>query len=74
MCVCVCVCERERERKQYKSSITKNHKITHKKIDDVPLKDYVASKVIFRFCARKKKHCGNTQRLMTLNFHNTTKM
>ena len=47
-------------KKQYKSSITKNHKI--KKIltfDGVPLKSYVASSIIFRFCARNQtKHCG----------------
>ena len=31
-------------KKQYKSSITKNHKITHtKKFDGVPLKGYEAS-------------------------------
>ena len=46
--------------KQYKSSITKNHKI-EKNIFfyGVPLKGYVTSEVIFRFCARnQKKHCG----------------
>ena len=43
-------------KKQYKSSIIKNHKITQKKIfDGVPLKSYVASRVIFRFCARYQK-------------------
>ena len=43
---------------QDKSSIFKNHKITKKKekqFECVPLKDYVASKVIFRFGARNKK-------------------
>ena len=51
--------------KQYTSSIIKNHKITKKKksfFDGVPLKSYVASSVIFRFCARnQKKHCMNIQ-------------
>ena len=42
-------------KKQHKSSRIKNHKITQKKIDGVPLKGYVASKVIFRFGARNKK-------------------
>ena len=42
-------------KKQYKSSIIKNHKITRKKNHGVPLKGYVASKVIFRFCVRNKK-------------------
>ena len=43
-------------KKQYKSLITKNHKIKQKKISDgVPLKGYVASEVIFRFCARNRK-------------------
>ena len=43
-------------KKQCKSSIIKNHKITPKKnFDGVPLKGYVASEVIFRFCARNKK-------------------
>ena len=38
--------------KQYKSSRIKNHKITKKFFfDGVPLKGYVASKVIFRFGA-----------------------
>ena len=42
-------------KKQYKSSIIQNHKVTHKKIfDGIPLKGYVASKVIFRFCARNE--------------------
>ena len=42
--------------KQYKSSIIKNHKITEKRNKyGVPLKGYVASLVIFRFCARNKK-------------------
>ena len=40
-------------KKQYKSSIIKNHKIN----DGIPLKGYVASKVIFRFGTRiEKKH------------------
>ena len=50
--------------KQYKSSIIKNHKITHtkKKNDGIRLKGYVASIVIFRFCARnQKRNCGNIQ-------------
>ena len=35
-------------KKQYKSSIIKNHKIAKKKnFDGVPLKGYVASKIIF---------------------------
>ena len=43
-------------KKQYKSSIIKNHKITRKKKkNSVPLIGYVASQVIFRFRARKKK-------------------
>ena len=45
-------------KRQYKSSITKNHKIKKKKIfffDGIPLKGYVASEVIFRFSARNKK-------------------
>ena len=55
-------------KKQYNSSIIKNHKITNKKFfDGIPLKDYVASQVIFRFRAgNKNKHCGNIQLLMTL--------
>ena len=63
-------------KKQYQSSRIKNHKITKKKkIDGVPLKGYVASKVIFRFGARnKKKYPGNIQRLMTLKFHNIINM
>ena len=41
-------------KKQYKSSITKNHKIEKKLFfDGIPLKSYLAS-VIFRFCTRKK--------------------
>ena len=42
---------------QYKSSITKNHKIKKKTIfiDGVSLKGYVASLAIFRFCVKKKK-------------------
>ena len=49
-------------KKQYESSIIKNHKITKiTKKDDIPLKGYVASLIIFRFCARnkKKRHCWN---------------
>ena len=48
-------------KKQCKSSIIKNHKITEKGFfDGVPLKGYVASKVIFRFYAGNQiKHCGN---------------
>ena len=43
-------------KKEYKSSIIKNHKITNKNgFDSVPVKGYVASKVIFRFCLRNKK-------------------
>ena len=58
-------------KKQYKSSIIKSHKIIKIKVfHGVPLKGYVASKVIFRFCARnQKQNCGNTKRLMTLKFH-----
>ena len=50
-------------KKQNKSSIIKNHKITNKKnFDGVPLTGYIASDVIFRFCAKNKKmHCGNIQ-------------
>ena len=45
-------------KKQYKSSITKNHK-KKKNSNGVSLKSYVASYVIFRFCARNQtKHCG----------------
>ena len=37
-------------RKQYKSSVTKNHKMKQKYIfDGVPLNGYVASEVFFRF-------------------------
>ena len=47
-------------KKQYKSSITQNHKINNKLLfDGTPLKDYVASYFIFRFCARNQnKRCG----------------
>ena len=47
-------------KKQHKSLIIMSYKITKKKkIDGVPLKGYVASKVIFRTCAKnQKKHCG----------------
>ena len=42
--------------KQFKSSIIKNHKITNKKFfDGVPLKDYVASEVIFRVRTKTEK-------------------
>ena len=37
-------------KKQYKSSITKNHKMKKTNFYGVPLKGYVASYVIFRFC------------------------
>ena len=41
--------------KHCKSSITKNHKIKRKySFDGVPLKGFVASLVIFRFCTRNK--------------------
>ena len=43
---------------QYISSRIKNHKITKKKkffFDGVPLKGYIASKVIFRFGTRNKR-------------------
>ena len=47
--------------KQFKSSITKNHKIKRNIVfGGVPLKCYVASYAIFRFCAGKKKHCVKT--------------
>ena len=37
-------------------------KLQGKKFDGLPLKGYVASKVIFRFCARnQKEHGGNIQ-------------
>ena len=44
-------------KKQYKSLITENHKIKRKHFFfyGVPLKGYVASSVILRFCARNKK-------------------
>ena len=52
-------------KKQYKSSITKNHKFKEIYIffDGVPLKGYIASSVIFRFCARniKKKTLWENQ-------------
>ena len=43
--------------KQYKSSITKNHKIKKKKnvFDGVPLKVYVAFQVTSRFFTRNEK-------------------
>ena len=43
-------------KKQYRLSVTKNHKISKKEIffDGVPLTGYVASSVIFRFCTRIK--------------------
>ena len=48
---------------QYKSLRIKNRKIIQKIVfDGVPLKGYIASKVIFRFRTRnKKKYCGNIQ-------------
>ena len=47
------------KKKQYRSSIITNHKKKKKKNRGVPLIGYVASLVMFRFCARnKKKHCG----------------
>ena len=43
-------------KKQHKPSITKIHEIKKKvSFDGVPLKGYVASFVIFRFCARNKE-------------------
>ena len=51
-------------KKQYRSSVTKNHKIKKKKIffDGVPLKGYIASKLFFRFFARNQtKHCANAK-------------
>ena len=43
-------------KKLYKSSIIKNHKITKKNFfDGVPLKGYVDSEVISRFCTKNKK-------------------
>ena len=49
-------------RKQYKSSKIKNTKITKHFFMGVPLKGYVAFKVIFRFGARnEKQYCGNIQ-------------
>ena len=46
-------------KKEYKSSNIKNHKITIKKnFDGVSLKGYVASWVIFRFCAKNKSIVG----------------
>ena len=47
--------------KLYKSSIIKNYTITKENFfDGVPLKGYIASYFMFRFCARnRKKHCGN---------------
>ena len=47
-------------KKQYKSSIIKNHKIKDKRYFGVPINGYIASQVIFRFCAKNQnKHCGN---------------
>ena len=48
-------------KKQYKSSIIKNFKITEKRFfDGVPLKGYVGSLVIFRYCTKNQnKHCVN---------------
>ena len=48
-------------KKQYKSSMSKNHKIRKHFFFFMvfPEKEHVASKVIFRFCARNQtKHCG----------------
>ena len=43
-------------KKQYKSSITNNHTIEKNTfVDGIPLKGYVTSKIIFRFCTRIKK-------------------
>ena len=43
-------------KKQYKSSIIKNHKITKKKVfDGIPLKGYIASKVILDLAPEIKK-------------------
>ena len=62
-------------KKQYKSSIIKKHKITKKNLYGIPLKGCVASKFIFRFCARnQKQHCGNINRLIMLKFYNITNM
>ena len=50
-------------KKQYKSSITKNHK-TEKKFFFYgdSLKGYVAYQVVFRFCARNQtKQCGKIE-------------
>ena len=46
-------------KREYKSSRIKTQKITKKLFwMGVPLKGYVASKVIFRFGARNEKHYG----------------
>ena len=51
----ICITEKY-VKKQYKLSITKNHRIRKKNIfDGFPLKGYVASSDIFRFRARNKK-------------------
>ena len=44
-------------KKQYRPSVIKNHEITNKFFFfyGVPLKGYIASLVMFRFCARNKK-------------------
>ena len=41
-------------KKQYKSSITNNHKIKKEKyfFDGIHLKGYITSEAILRFCAR----------------------
>ena len=49
-------------KKQYKSSKIKNKNYKEIFLMGVPLKGYVASKVIFRFGARdEKQYCGNVQ-------------
>ena len=63
-------------KKQYKSSTMKNHKITEKSFfGGVPLKGYVASSVIFRFCARNQKQlCGKIKWLISLKLDKITNM
>ena len=53
-----------------------NHRIKIKRnFDGVPLTGYVASEVIFRFCARnQKQHFWNINQLMTLEFDKITNM
>ena len=63
--------------KQYRSSITKNHKIIKKKyiFSWRSLKRLRNLLSYFRFYAKnQKKHCGKTKRLMTLKFRNITNM